>query len=208
MGNKVGYKHGLSHTKLYRIWEGMRFRCEKGDKYYDKYYVERGIKVCDDWKDNFLAFREWALNNGYQDGLTIDRIDNYGDYCPENCRWVTTAEQNRNRTNNRRIEYNGKTQTLAEWAKELSINYWTLIYRFDKLGMTSEEAFETPVNKDRFFRYNGQIKTLKEWSKCVNVPYKTLCKRQCNGWSIEKMLTTPYRCPKRQAEEDAIYGYG
>lgn len=145
MGKIRGMAQGFSKTKLYRIWKGMRFRCAKGDKYCDRHYVERGIKVCDEWRDNFLAFREWALANGYRDGLTIDRIDNYGNYCPENCRFATMAEQNRNRTNNRYIEYRGETKTLAEWARELGLNYWTLIYRFDKLGMTPEEAFNTPI---------------------------------------------------------------
>ena len=148
-----GKYFGESSSRLYRVWEGMRFRCDKGDKYYDKHYVERGIKVCDEWYNNFFAFKEWALSHGYRDELTIDRIDNYGDYCPSNCRWVTMAEQNRNRTNNRMIEYYGITKTLAEWSRHLNINYWTLIYRFDKLNMTPEEAFNTPIMD----KYNNLI---------------------------------------------------
>lgn len=136
---------GDSSTRLYRIWEGMRFRCDKGDKYYDKYYVERNIKVCDEWYNDFFEFKQWALSNGYNDGLTIDRIDNYGNYCPENCRWITMAEQNNNRTNNRIINYRGVTKTLAEWSREIGINYWTLIYRFDKLNMSPDEAFNMPI---------------------------------------------------------------
>lgn len=147
---KLGCRNNESGTRLYRIWVDMKFRCDKGDKYYDKHYVERGIKVCDEWRNSYDAFKEWALANGYTDELTIDRIDNYSDYCPENCRWVTMAEQNKNRTNNRNIEYHGVTKTLAEWSRDLGLNYWTLIYRFDKLGMTPEEAFETPVmNKNQ-----------------------------------------------------------
>ena len=156
---------------------GMRFRCAKGDKYFDRHYVERGIKVCDEWRDNFLAFREWALANGYRDGLTVDRIDNYGDYCPENCRFATMAEQNRNRTNNRNIEYRGETKTLAEWARELGLNYWTLIYRFDKLGMTPEEAFNTPI--------------MDKFENLLSAPGRVLHRHKV----------------KRQAEEDAAYGY-
>lgn len=136
---------GCTYSRLYDIWYGMKFRCEKGDKYRDKWYVERNVHVCDEWKNSFETFKEWAMQNGYNDKLTIDRIDNYGDYCPDNCRWITMVDQNRNRTNNRNIEYRGETKTLAEWASELGFNYWTLIYRFDKLGMTPEEAFNTPI---------------------------------------------------------------
>lgn len=137
--------HGCTYSRLHRIWYGMKFRCDKGDKYCDKQYVERNIHVCDEWRNSFNAFKEWAMQNGYNDKLTLDRFDNYGDYCPDNCHWATMAEQNRNRTNNRNIEYRGETKTLAEWARELGLNYWTLIYRFDKLGMTPEEAFNTPI---------------------------------------------------------------
>lgn len=136
---------GCSYSRLDRIWRGMKFRCDKGDKYCDKHYVERNIKVCNEWRNSFDVFKEWAMMNGYNDTLTLDRIDNYGDYCPDNCRWVTMAEQNRNRTNNRNIEYHGETKTLAEWSRDLDMNYWTIIYRLDKLGMTPDEAFTTPI---------------------------------------------------------------
>lgn len=150
----VGTMNNESGTRLYRIWIGMKFRCDKGDKYYDKHYVERGIKVCDEWYNNYFAFKEWAITHGYNDKLSIDRIDNYGDYSPDNCRWVTMQEQNNNRTNNRYIEYHGMTKTLAEWSKALGINYWTLIYRFDKLCMTPEEAFNTPImDKTKNLKY-------------------------------------------------------
>ena len=149
---------GDSSTRLYRIWIGMKFRCDKGDKYCDKHYVERGIKVCDEWYNNYFAFKEWALSHGYQENLTIDRIDNYGDYCPDNCRWISMEEQNRNRTNNRMVEYRGITKTLAEWSRDLNVNYWTLIYRFDKLHMTPEEAFNTPImDKNQNLCYRRHI---------------------------------------------------
>lgn len=178
MGKTGGMAQGFSKTKLYRIWMGMRFRCAKGDKYFDRHYVERGINVCDEWRDNFLAFREWALANGYRDGLTIDRVDNYGDYCPENCRFATMAEQNRNRTNNIRIEYRGETKTLAEWSRDVGINYQTLIYRFKKMHMTPEEAFNTPIMDKNENLIVGRSR-IKHYD----------------------------RLAKKQAEEDAVYGY-
>lgn len=99
---KNTYKHNMSKTRLYKIWSKMKERC-----YYKKdvrkyaYYGGRGITVCDEWKNDFVTFKEWALKNGYQDNLSIDRIDVNGNYEPSNCRWITMAEQQRNRRNNK-----------------------------------------------------------------------------------------------------------
>lgn len=89
-------KHGDSHTRLYYVWGTMKTRCYNPNTKDYKYYGGRGIAVCEEWRTNFSAFKEWALANGYAPELTIDRVDVDGDYCPENCRWVTRAEQNRN----------------------------------------------------------------------------------------------------------------
>ena len=98
---KANTKHGASphrgYTKLYNTWLRMKGRCcnPKNDRY--QYYGARGISVCEEWKNDFAVFREWALSNGYKEGLSIDRINVNGNYCPENCRWITMAEQQRNK---------------------------------------------------------------------------------------------------------------
>lgn len=140
-------KHGLKNTRLYRIWQNMKARCQIKNTENYHYYGKRGIKVCDEWKNNLLLFYEWAMNNGYQDNLTIDRIDINGNYEPANCRWVDMKTQNKNRRNNRNITYQGKTKTLAEWSEIKNVSANTMLARIDKLGRSIEKAFTTPVRK-------------------------------------------------------------
>lgn len=121
--------HGDSNTKLHSIWCAMRRRCRDQHQEDYKYYGGKGVVVCDEWENSFPAFKEWAMNNGYEDGLTIDRIDVNGNYCPDNCRWTTMKVQNNNRTSNINITYNGTTHTLMEWSEIYGIPYTTLYMR-------------------------------------------------------------------------------
>jgi hypothetical protein len=113
-------RHGRSHTRIYRIWTGMKKRCDKSYDSSYKRYGGRGIKVCEEWY-SFESFYEWSINNGYADNLTIDRIDNKGNYEPSNCRWVTAKVQANNTSGNRILSHNGKNQTVAQWCDELNI---------------------------------------------------------------------------------------
>lgn len=123
----------MKNRRLYSIWSNMKNRCyNKNDIAHYKYYGARSIGVCYEWRTNYKAFEEWALHNGYSDDLSIDRINNDGWYTPYNCRWVTKLEQNNNRPNIcRYLVYNGRKQTIAQWSRELGINYWTLISRIN-----------------------------------------------------------------------------
>ena len=137
--------HGLAHkTPLYNVWNSMKSRCyRQSDKRYQNYGA-RGVKVCDEWRDDFKTFYDWAIAHGYKKGLSIDRIDNNGDYCPENCRWATDLEQANNTTRNVYIEYRGKNQTVAQWAREMGLNLTTLENRL-YAGWDIERALTTTV---------------------------------------------------------------
>lgn len=152
---KSAFKHGLSNTRIYTIWSCMIDRCyrKKNKKYLD--YGGRGIKVCDEWRHDVATFWEWAKNNGYAEDLEIERIDNNGNYEPSNCRWATRREQVDNRRNTRMLTYNGKTQSVSQWAEEIGISYITLLSRIDKLHWDVEKALTTKPRKT----YNHKEKT-------------------------------------------------
>ena len=135
-----------SASRLYSIWLGMKTRCNNPNADSYKHYGGRGIKVCDEWND-YLTFKRWALDNGYADGLSIDRINNNGDYCPANCRWSNNVEQGNNRRNNHVLTFNGISKTMAEWARESGIKYHTLKRRINDYGYSVEDALTKPVHR-------------------------------------------------------------
>ena len=136
---KEEQKHPLCNTRLHSIWKNMKTRCYLPSKPCFKRYGARGIVVCNDWKNSFSSFAEWAIGSGYRDSLTLDRIDNNGDYTPKNCRWVTRQRQSNNMASNHLVTFNGRTQTLMDWSRETGIPHSTLWKRL-KEGWTEEEA--------------------------------------------------------------------
>lgn len=134
--------HGVSMVRLRGIWRAVIGRCEHKQHPAYKYYGARGIKVCEDWKIE-KTFIQWALSSGYDNSLTLDRIDNNKPYCPENCRWATMKEQGRNRRNN--VFYDGKT--IPEWAEISGIPANILYGRVLQYGWSIEKAISTPVRK-------------------------------------------------------------
>jgi len=131
-------KHDESKSRLHVIWTNMKQRCGNSKNAGYKDYGGRGIKICHEWENCYIAFRDWALTNGYREDLTIDRIDNNGNYEPSNCRWANKEIQSNNQRRNINITYKNEIKTASEWAKELGISR-TTFYRWLNQGKTIDE---------------------------------------------------------------------
>ena len=134
--------HGQKGTRLYTIWQAMKSRENNHDGQRPTY---AGKLICQDWKNSFISFYNWAISNGYDDKLTIDRIDNNKGYSPDNCRWATPKQQIRNRSNTSIVEYKGETKPLAEWCELLGLNYNTTWIRLHRYKWSIEKAFTKGV---------------------------------------------------------------
>lgn len=144
----VSKQQGLSTTRLYRIYKLMLSRCyNKKDKSY-KYYGLKGISIYDNWLDDFVNFYNWAMQNGYQDNLTIDRINPNGNYEPSNCKWITEKEQHYNRTDNLYFTINNQKKCLAELCEKYNMPYQTVRKRL-KNGKDIINALTTPIDKKK-----------------------------------------------------------
>ena len=137
--------HGESKTRLYKIWKGVKARCYRNDgsrTYLD--YGGHGIRMCDEWKNSYESFSRWAKTNGYNDEMSIERIDVNGNYEPGNCTFIKLEDQPANRRNTM-LTVNGITKTKAQWAEEVGIGLSTLSSRLNKLGWSPERAVSTPA---------------------------------------------------------------
>lgn len=139
--NRHKIKHGLSRTRIKRIYYDMHSRCENPNTPKFKNHGGRGIKICKEWsgENGLVNFYNWAIDNGYKEDLTIDRVDNDGDYEPNNCRWSDYKTQNLNNRANRYITVGDETKTVSEWSEETGINRNTITRRLNS-GITGEEA--------------------------------------------------------------------
>lgn len=129
MMSKKQKTHGDTNTRLYGIWSAIKARCYNKNTVTYKDYGGRGIKICDEWRNNYTAFKNWAYENGYEEGLSIDRKDNNLGYYPENCRWVSAFMQANNRRSNRIYTIGSETHNLTEWANKMGINPKTVFTR-------------------------------------------------------------------------------
>lgn len=144
-------KHGFRRTRLYKCWIDMKQRCSNPNRKDFKHYGERGIGVCEEWKNDFMCFHDWAMKNGYKDALTIDRINVNGNYEPSNCRWVDNMTQRNNRRNNVLLTYRGETHTVAEWSRITGLKEWTISNRI-KYGWDDDRILGTPCREHKDYR--------------------------------------------------------
>lgn len=191
----------MRNKELYSKWKNMRQRCNNPRNKSYSYYGGKGIKVCEEW-NSFEAFQEWAFQNGFKSGLSIDRKDNDKDYCPENCRFVSLDEQQRNKCNNRYVEYNGKTYTLCHLARKLKIGWAALKYGLDH-GDTIEEILNRKrgvLRTSKLYEYKGKLYTISQLAREANINTTTLEERMKSGLSVAEAVKKPYGYPVRKYE--------
>lgn len=164
--------HGKSKTRLYSIWSTMKKRMTNPNCKAFARYGGRGLVLCSEWKESFESFFVWATNNGYNDNLSIDRINNNDGYSPVNCRWATRSEQMHNVTFNRWITFNGKTKILADWAKELGLTKAGLWSRIRRNGI--EKALSMPRDRAKQHICCGIADSTKGWAIRLGMPEITL----------------------------------
>lgn len=197
------YRHGLCNHRTYRIYNGMKQRCFNNNNPDYKNYGARGITICDEWlgEDGFVNFYNWAMDNGYNDSLSIDRKNNNGNYCPENCRWIDKKTQQNNTRFNKKITYNGETHTYAEWEEILDngVSQTDMSHRI-KRGWNIERALLTPKKHfrkakkyywDKKIVHNGETKSILEWCKENGIDRYVYRQRINSGWSEEEAMTKP-----------------
>ena len=122
MASKANKTHGESHGKLHQVWLDMRARCRRKSHHAYKWYGQKGVSVCEEWNNDYLSFQKWAFENGYKDGLTIDRIDGNGDYCPENCRWSTRKEQSNNISSCVYFDFMGERLNITQFCEKYDVS--------------------------------------------------------------------------------------
>ena len=184
--------HGMSDTNLYRRWTDMRERCDNPKNENYSKYGAKGVKVCEEWENSFLSFYNWSMENGFKEELSIDRIDPFGNYCPENCRWATFETQINNKRGSVIMELNGEKKTFTQWCKLYSICPNTVRKRM-KRGYTFIDALTSPSkNKRRTDRIS--YSELKRLALDAGLSPSTVRGRIDRfGWSLEDAISVPAR---------------
>ena len=190
-GNVIREQHRMRKSPEYSNWAAMKQRCYHTKSPHYSNYGARGIKVCDRWKNSFLAFYE-DMGPRPTEKHTIERINNDGNYEPQNCRWATRQEQNRNMRANHVLTFDGKSQIVRDWANELGINYQTLMTRL-RLGWSVHDVLAVPIDatcrhSKKTLTLDGRTQTLARWAQEVGLSYKTLSNRVARGWPTQEAL--------------------
>lgn len=180
--------HGMTGSKEYRIWSGMIQRCFNKKTESFKNYGARGIVVCERW----MSFENFFYDMGKcPDGCSIDRIDNNGGYCPENCRWADRITQANNMRNNFTIDVEGIIKTVCEWSRISDVKLLTIRKRVKSGVSTKDSVFRSVVGE---IEYLGKKQKLSKWATDIGISHRVLRSRIYEkGWSIEKSFTTPLR---------------
>lgn len=177
-------------TPEYRTWRAMRSRCNNPRDTGWSRYGGRGIRVCERWN----SFECFLADMGLRPSLnySIDRIDNNGNYEPSNCRWATDYEQNRNRGDNIFLTYNGRTQCMSDWAKELDLCLQMVYGRWDR-GWSDSDCLSVPSNatKETLIEYHGRYQSIAAWARELEIEKSVIYNRLRRGWSVERSLGTP-----------------
>lgn len=187
--------HNMRKTRLYAIYHSMKQRCYNPSSNSYKNYGARGIKICQEWLDDFMNFYNWAMENGYDENAprgqcTIDRIDVNGNYCPENCRWADWDTQAMNKRK-KQWEINGKSKSLKEWSQISGLPISTIRQRI-KAGWDEKDILS--VSKERENRivngtkltYKGEIHNISEWSKILGIETNLIHERLRRGYTVEE----------------------
>lgn len=202
---KAARAHGEYNTHLYQVWADIKQRCLNPKNRSYGGYGGRGITICGEWAANYEAFRDWALTSGFSDDLQIERKNNNGNYEPSNCKWATRIEQANNVRSNQRIEHDGVSKTIAEWARCVGISHITLRGRLAS-GWSVADALSKPA-RDASVHHNGITMSVGEWARTADLPYRVLVQRIRAGWDMERALSTPHRIrPHRGATDLALPG--
>lgn len=149
-GKYINFKNKWNNKRIKRIFDGMKRRCYNENDYDYRWYGAKGIKICDEWLNNTKLFEKWALDNGYEDGLTIDRIDENKDYCPENCRWITLVDNTKYKSTTSMIEVDGEVHSGKDWSKKLGLGINTINQYVKRYGLEDTINFiRTYINSPR-----------------------------------------------------------
>ena len=184
----------MIENKLKAVLRSMIYRCNNKD---DKYYGGKGIKVYEEWKDNPELFVDWAIDNGYEEGLSIDRIDGNGNYEPNNCRWVDMKSQNNNRSNNSYIIIDGMKLTYSQCEEYTSISQ-KLISNRVRRGKKGKDILCNKIENGKFISYNGMRMNISQWGEYTGLGREVIKKRLSSNWSIQDTLTTPLKATEEK----------
>lgn len=185
--------HNCNTHPLYHTWWSMIQRCYNPKNHNYSRYGERGITVCDAWRESPISFIEWADSVGGRPvGMTLDRINNDQGYSPENCRWVSMKVQSNNRSSNTLYTIGGVTKTFTQWCEYYGISDDVVWERIHKLHWDIQEAFQTPISfknaRQKLIEINGKTMSISAWCKAIGASHSTVYKRISDGFSPSKAI--------------------